>query len=98
MLSRIHSNLKQRLIAENNLSDKVAENLSKFILIKKGHLNKDGTPTIEGSIRGNMTPEERAIDRAVKQNGGLPQYYKYDAETNRAHKITGKGWKRKGKK
>jgi hypothetical protein len=45
-----------------------------------------------------MTPEERAIDRAVKQNGGLPQYYKYDAETNRANKITGKGWKRKGKK
>ena len=26
------------------------------------------------------------------------EYYKYDAETNRAHKITGKGWKRKGKK
>ena len=43
MLSRIHSNLKQRLIAENNLSDKVAENLSKTILMKKGYLNKDGT-------------------------------------------------------
>jgi hypothetical protein len=80
------------------MSDKVAENLSKFILIKRGHLNRDGTPTIEGSIRGNMTPGERAIDRAVKRSGGLPQYYKYDEETNRAHKIIGKGWKRNVKK
>ena len=98
MLSRIHARLKQQLIERDGMSEKVAENLSKFILIKKGHLNKDGSVTTEGSIRGNMTPEDRAIDRAVKQNGGLPQYYKYDAKTNRAHKITGKGWKRKGKK
>ena len=98
MLSRIHARLKQQLIDRDGMSEKVAENLSRTLLIRRGHLNKDGTPTTEGIIRGNMTPEERAIDRAVKQNGGLPQYYKYDAETNRAYKRTGKGWKRKRKK
>ena len=43
MLSRIHSHLKNKLMKEDNLSEKVAENLSKLILVKKGHLNKDGT-------------------------------------------------------
>jgi len=43
MLSRIHSRLKNKLIEEDKLSEKVAENLSKLILVKKGHLNKDGT-------------------------------------------------------
>ena len=43
MLSRIHSRLKNKLIEEDKLSDKVAENLSKLILVKKGYLNKDGT-------------------------------------------------------
>jgi hypothetical protein len=48
MLSRIHARLKQKLIEKDNLSDKVAENLSKFILVKKGHLHRDGTPTYDG--------------------------------------------------
>jgi hypothetical protein len=43
MLSRIHAHLKNKLIEKDNLSDKVAENLSKLILVRKGHLNKDGT-------------------------------------------------------
>lgn len=43
MLSRIHARLKNKLIKEDKLSDKVAENLSKLILVKKGYLNKDGT-------------------------------------------------------
>ena len=43
MLSRLHARLKNKLIEEDKLSDKVAENLSKLILVKKGHLNKDGT-------------------------------------------------------
>ena len=43
MLSRLHARLKQKLIDEDNLPEKVAENLSKLILVKKGHLNKDGT-------------------------------------------------------
>ena len=43
MLSRLHARLKQKLITEDKLSDKVAENLSKLILVKKGHLNRDGT-------------------------------------------------------
>jgi hypothetical protein len=43
MLSRLHSRLKNKLIEEDKLSDKVAENLSKLILVRKGHLNRDGT-------------------------------------------------------
>ena len=43
MLSRLHSRLKNKLMEEDNLSDKVAENLSKLILVRKGHLNRDGT-------------------------------------------------------
>ena len=43
MLSKIHARLKNKLMYEDNLSDKVAENLSKLILVRKGHLNRDGT-------------------------------------------------------
>ena len=52
MLSRIHARLKQKLIEEDKLSEKVAENLSKLILVKKGHLNRDGT-TREEKINSN---------------------------------------------
>jgi hypothetical protein len=52
MLSRIHARLKQKLIEKDNLSDKVAENLSKLILVKKGYLNRDGT-TREEKINSN---------------------------------------------
>ena len=76
--------------------DADAEALSKNILIKRGHLNSDGTATAEGHARGSMTASERAIDRAVKRSGGISDYYEYNPKTNYASKLTGKGvWKKK---
>tara|TARA_B110000495_G_C22468451_1_gene290769 strand:+ start:87 stop:383 length:297 start_codon:yes stop_codon:yes gene_type:complete len=96
MLSRIHSRLKQQLI-EKGTEELEAEGLAKNILIQRGHLNKDGSVTTEGYIRGNMSAADRAIDRAVKRSGGIPDYYEYDAEKNYAYKRTGKGvWRKKG--
>lgn len=95
MLSRIHARLKQQLM-ERGREEADAEALAKNILIKRGHLNKDGSPTLEGQIRGNMSPADRAIDRAVKRSGGIPDYYQYNPETNYASKITSKRrWKKK---
>ena len=96
MLSRIHSRLKQQLI-DKGREESEAEGLAKNILVQRGHLNKDGSVTTEGYIRGNMSASERAIDRAVKRSGGIPDYYEYDAEKNYAYKKTGKGvWRKKG--
>jgi len=96
MLPRIHTRLKEQLM-EKGTKELEAEELSKNILIKRGHLNKDGSVTTEGYIRGNMSAEERAIDRAVKRYGGIPEYYEYDPIKNYAYKKTGKGIWRKGK-
>ena len=96
MLPRIHSRLKQQLM-DRGTDETEAEELSKNILIKRGHLNKDGSVTTEGYVRGNMSAADRAIDRAVKRFGGIPEYYEYDAEKNYAYKKTGKGaWRKKG--
>ena len=96
MLSRIHSRLKQQLM-DKGRDESEAEGLAKNILIQRGHLNRDGSVTTEGHIRGNMSAADRAIDRAVKRSGGIPDYYEYDAEKNYAYKKTGKGvWRKKG--
>jgi len=56
-------------------------------LQKSGNLKKGSTePTKKGIVRGNMTPEERAKDRAVRRSGGRPSDYVYDAKTNRTRK------------
>ena len=54
MLSRLHARLKNKLMEEDKLSDKVAENLSKLILVKKGHLNKDGTTREENRNNNSL--------------------------------------------
>ena len=50
--------------------------------LKKG-TNK---PTTKGVIRGNMTPGQRAKDRASKASGNPASTYKYNSKTNRATK------------
>ncbi len=50
--------------------------------VKAGNLHPDGTATEQGKVRGAMTPAERAIDRAVKENGGTPDDYIYHESTN----------------
>ena len=56
-------------------------------LQKSGNLKK-GTnkPTTKGVIRGNMTPGQRAKDRASKASGNPVSTYKYNSKTNRATK------------
>jgi hypothetical protein len=56
-------------------------------LQKSGNLKKGSTePTLKGIKRGNMTPAERAKDRAAKYGGGHPSEYHYNPKTNRATK------------
>ena len=50
--------------------------------VKKG-TNK-ATP--KGKSRGEMTPAERAKDRAAKTRGGKPSDYKYNKKNNSAVK------------
>jgi hypothetical protein len=58
------------------------------ILIKRGHLEKDGkTLTPAGMARDAMTAEERAKDRASKKTGDSPNEFKYNPKTNRVRKI-----------
>jgi len=54
-------------------------------LRKSGNLKSNSLePTKKGIQRGNMTPAERAKDRAAKESGKLKGSYKYNAKTNKA--------------
>lgn len=39
-------------------------------------------PTVKGIIRGQMTPGDRAKDRASRKSGHKPNEYKYNNRTN----------------
>ena len=47
-------------------------------------MNNDGSLTLKGQTRDNMTAEERAIDRASKDSGNNPNDYIYNPITNKA--------------
>ena len=69
----------------NRLSAQVGnKNLAKNILIDRGHMNNNGSLTIEGEKRNNMTSAERAIDRESKKSGKSKDNYVYNSETNKA--------------
>jgi hypothetical protein len=56
-------------------------------LQKSGNLKKGSVePTAKGIKRGNMTPAERAKDRAAKESDGSPNEYKYNQHNNTAVK------------
>ena len=80
LLDRLTLQLSQRMSYEK------AKKMAEGILIKRGHLDSDGNDTLRGAIRGMMTPEQRAIDRAVKRLGGSYEDYEYDYERNYAYK------------
>ena len=64
-----------------------AQAIAVSALRKSGNLKKNSLePTKKGIMRGNMTPSERAKDRAVKYNGGKPSDYKYNSKTNTVKK------------
>ena len=67
-------------------STKQAYAIATAALQKSGNLKKGSTkPTAKGIKRGNMTPAQRAKDRAAKRSG-KPSDYKYNKKTNRATK------------
>ncbi len=47
---------------------------------------KGSKATKKGTKRGEMTPAQRAKDRAVKYRGGKMSDYSYDSSTNLARK------------
>lgn len=76
----------------NQLIDRLASQVGSRqmavdILIKRGHLEKDGkTLTPAGMVRNSMTAEERAKDRASKKTGIPAEDFDYNPRTNRAFK------------
>jgi len=83
-LSKILERLVRQLRAKGK-SDAAAHAIAVSALQKSGNL-KPGTQkaTAKGTRRGNMTPGQRAKDRAAKTSGRSKSEYKYNAKTNRA--------------
>lgn len=69
------------------MSEGKAKGLAIHLLQKSGNLKKGSSQaTTKGIKRGNMTPAERAKDRASKYSKGRHKasHYKYDPKTNLA--------------
>jgi len=83
-LPKILERLVRQLKAKGK-SDSAAHAIAVSALQKSGNL-KPGTQTAtaKGTRRGNMTPGERAKDRASKKSGKKTRDYKYNSKTNRA--------------
>lgn len=83
----------QRYTGRGQLIDRLASQVGSRqaaidILIKRGHLEKDGkTLTPAGIARDAMTAEERAKDRESKKTGRPVDDFKYNQSTNRVYKI-----------
>ena len=86
VLTPLWSRLTSQIQTSRDIGYNEAKNMAKNILIKRGHLNFDGTTTFNGAVRGLMSPEERAIDRSVKRSGGNYNDYEYNSEKNYAYK------------
>lgn len=84
LLDRLSSQLSDEY---KHMSPEESQEMASDILIKRGHLNEDGSLTAEGIIRQNMSPEERAIDRRIKERGGNREDYVYDYESNTVKKT-----------
>ena len=82
ILTRLKHQLKQK-----GKSPEEAQRIAVAALQRAGNLKKGSTePTAKGVVRGNMTPAERAKDRAVKYRGGTTADYKYKVSNNTAVK------------
>jgi hypothetical protein len=81
----------QKFMGRNQLVNRLtaqvgSKSLAIKILIKRGHLRPDGkTLTKEGQKRNMMTAEERAKDRAAKEQGLSPSDFVYYRKTNKAY-------------
>lgn len=82
ILDRLVKQLKARGMNEGSAYAIATSSLQKSGNLKKGTQEA----TKKGIKRGNMTPAERAKDRASKARGGKPSDYKYNSKNNTAVK------------
>ena len=69
----------------NRLTKQVnSESMARALLIKRGHMTKDGKLTQAGARRKALGNAGRAKDRAAKYSNGThkPSDYKYNPKTN----------------
>lgn len=83
ILERLASQLEAKGIKKNS-----AYAIATSQMKKSGNIDSHGKATAKGIARGNMTPSERAKDRAVKSSGGKVSDYKYNSKNNTAVKGT----------
>jgi hypothetical protein len=85
-MPKILDRLVKQLTANGMPKDK-AYAVATAKLQQSGNLKKGTTEaTAKGVKRGNMTPAQRAKDRAAKKSGGKPSDYKYNKHNNSAVK------------
>jgi hypothetical protein len=85
-LPKILDRLVSQLIS-NGMGRNQAYAVATKKLQESGNLKKGSTEaTPKGIARGNMTPAQRAKDRAAKAKGGKPSDYKYNSKNNSAVK------------
>jgi len=84
-MSQILNRLVEQLMAKG-MPRSVALGVATRKLQGFGNLDSAGGDTMNGLIRGAMTPAQRAIDREIKIRGGYPHEYTYNPKTNKAHK------------
>jgi DNA-binding transcriptional regulator PaaX len=79
----------ERLVSQltaNGMDKKKAYAVAVSRMKKAGNLDSSGKETEKGKKRGDMTPAQRAKDRAAKERGGKPSDYKYNSKNNSAVK------------
>lgn len=79
----------ERLVSQltaNGMSKDKAYAVANKKMKEAGNIDKSGKETAKGKKRGNMSPAERAKDRAAKKSGGKPSDYKYNKKNNSAVK------------
>jgi len=85
-MPKILDRLVSQLVA-NGMDKSKAYAVATKKLQQSGNLKKGTTEaTAKGIKRGNMTPAQRAKDRAAKKSGGKPSDYKYNKHNNSAVK------------
>lgn len=70
----------------NGMPKEKAQAVAMKKMKQAGNIDANGKETAKGKKRGDMTPAERAKDRAAKKSGGKPSDYKYNPHNNSAVK------------
>ena len=67
----------------NRLTQQVGSaSMARALLIKRGHMTRDGKLTQLGAKRQALGNAGRAKDRAAKYSGHKPSDFKYNSKTN----------------